>query len=103
MNDILFNSNKNAVERDHMAGKVTDDELDCLLKEIRERERLNAAETEKDQINNILDDIENEFKELDDILKEADELTLNYNETFGANEYQGYAPSDWVALFIFIL
>lgn len=32
---------------------------------------------ENDEIANILDDIENEFKELDDILKEVDGFTLS--------------------------
>ena len=96
MNDILRDSTKTQNEVPRSGKIVTDDEFDSLLVEMRAREKANAQEAEKDQISTILEDIENEFKELDDIMREADELTINYNYAFGdeASEdtYLNYAP-----------
>ena len=49
-----------------------------------------------DKINNILDDIENEFKELDELMKEIDDLGIGEAEQ---QKYQGMgqrqiAPTD---------
>ncbi|CDW74622.1 UNKNOWN [Stylonychia lemnae] len=112
INDLLFgNQSRSQIELKNQSQKVTDDEIQRLLNQIKENEKLFKDKKsdideakEKIKIDNILDDIENEFKELDDILKEVDELnSSNLYGDIGVNEYHydsnihinpKYAPSD---------
>ncbi len=52
-------------------------------------------ESEKIHINNIMEDIENEFKELDDILKDVDTFSSIYgDQEEEKNSGPNYAPGD---------
>eukprot|EP00347_Sterkiella_histriomuscorum_P024449 403331081 len=110
MGDTQLNSqNKSASDQ-----QVTDEEIQRLLKQIKENDKLfqskqssqqkssqNFQELEDEKIANILDDIENEFQELDDLLKEVDTYSSSIREQeefklemINGGSHKRYAPSD---------
>ena len=67
--------------------KVTDEEINKLMKQIQEQQNDKSKRKEEENINDIMNDIEKEFQELDDILKD---VNLNGGDEFSPL----YAPGD---------
>lgn len=78
INDLLFGNSRqcNRLPKDHT---VSDDDINMLLQKIQTKESI--QQQQDGNIDDILKDIENEFKEIDEIMSEVEGISVNYENS----------------------
>ena len=53
----------------------------------------------KEVISDMMKDIDNEFDEIDNLLREVDSMNIGVNKNANEHKEEQIAPSDWIILF----